>query len=90
MFQNSKKGQISVVASALFFILISGILLFLFSPTINDFRVAAINDATSATGDNTLYLLGLYAFMPILWVIYVFLSCILVFVAVSGARGSPI
>jgi len=86
----SKKGNIGNVASGLFFIVIVGIFLFLFSPVINEFRVDAINDAELASGDNTLYLLVLYALMPVLWLLYVFLSAILIFLTVSMARGSPI
>lgn len=86
----SKKGNIGGVASALFFIVIVGIFLVVFSPVINDFRVTAINDAEVIGGDNTLYLLALYALMPVLWLIYLFLSAVLIFLSVNIARGSPL
>lgn len=84
------KGNIGNVASGLFFIVIVGIFLFMFSPVIDEFRIDAINDAELSGGDNALYLLSLYALMPILWILYVFLSAVLIFLLVSVARGSPI
>lgn len=87
---HSKKGNVGTVASALFFIVIVGIFLYIFGPVIDDFRVEAINEAESAGGDNTLYLLSLYALMPLLWIIYLFLSAILIFLTVNLARGSPL
>ena len=85
-----KKGNVGTVASALFFIVIVGIFLYIFSPVINEFRVTAINDAELEGGDNALYLLALYSLMPVLWLIYVFLSAILIFLTVTVARGSPL
>lgn len=87
---SSKKGQIGNVAAALFFIVIVGIFLNVFSQVIDDLRIEAINDATSEGGDNTLYLLVMYSLMPILWIIYLFLSAVLIFFSVQVARGSPL
>ena len=87
---NSKKANIGNVAGALFFIVIVGVFLYSFGPIIDDFRVTAINEAEQIGGDNTLYLLALYSLMPLLWLIYLFLSAVLIFLVVNTARGSPI
>lgn len=85
-----KKANIGLVASALLFIVIIGLLLNAFSPTINDLRIEQINEINLSGEENTLLLLFLYALMPLLWVIYVFLSAVLIFLSVNVARGSPL
>jgi uncharacterized membrane protein len=86
----NKGGQLHLLFSALFFITVTGIILFVFSPTINEFRLERINDTNNDDGSNTLLLLALYALMPGLWFFYVILSMILIILIVGASRGSPL
>jgi uncharacterized BrkB/YihY/UPF0761 family membrane protein len=78
----TKKAQISLPIFILFAVLVTGYILSIFSPTINQVRL----DQLSATPDADIFeKLILYSLMPLLWGVYVVFSIFAVIWASNSA-----
>jgi len=84
----NKKGQLSTVVYAIVVIILTGFLLAVFQPVVNEFRLERIADASESSGQyNALQLFFLYSLIPIIWLVYIFLSLVVIFVSVNSSGG---
>ena len=80
----NKKGQAGNVMSVLLIVVLTGILLAVFQPTINDFRLQNIENIDNYPDQySALMKLFMYGLLPIMWIFYIFLSILIVFVTVN-------
>ena len=80
----NKKGQAGNVMSVLLIVVLTGILLAVFQPTINDFRLENIENIDNYPDQySALMKLFMYGLLPIMWIFYIFLSILIVFVTVN-------
>jgi hypothetical protein len=85
------KGQVGFVMTTIVLVILTGVLLKAFSPTIEEFRVERLSTIDNYPNENNdLTKILLYAFMPIMWSFYIFLSAIVIFISVRRAQGSMI
>jgi len=78
---DSKKGQAGGVMYVIVLVLLTGIILAVFSPTINTFRLEQIERIDSFPDQySALMKLGMYALMPLIWI---FLSVVILYVSVN-------
>lgn len=77
-----KKAQVSMPIFVLFAVLVTGYILSIFSPTINDVRV---NQLAQTPDDEIIQKLILYILMPLMWTVYVILSIFAVIFATTSA-----
>jgi uncharacterized BrkB/YihY/UPF0761 family membrane protein len=86
----NKKGNVGFVFIVLFGIIISGFLLSVLSPTLNEFRVDLINDmAEHPDTSNILLKVIVYGLIPYVWFMYIILSIFFLIFAVNGAAQNP-
>lgn len=85
MLFSSSRGQISSIFFVVVLIFTVGILLYTFSPTINDLRVSQINNFTDDTPILERFIF--YALMPGIWLLWILLSLFAVVYTVESARG---
>lgn len=79
----NKKGQLGGVLYLLALIVIAGILLATFQPTINEFRLDLINNIDNYPDQaNTFSKIILYSLNPIIWIGYIFLSILMLFIGI--------
>jgi len=80
----NKKGQAGNVMSVLLIVVLTGILLAVFQPTLNDFRLQNIENIDNYPDQySALMKLFMYGLLPIMWIFYIFLSILIVFVTVN-------
>jgi flagellar basal body-associated protein FliL len=84
----NKKGQISFILYIFIVVIIGGVMLYVFSPTINDLRKDTLNEYnTDFPNGKPLEKLVLYVLMPLLWIGWILLSGVLLAVAVRSSEG---
>jgi len=83
-FSNSK-AQAGNVLIAVFLVLLVGLILYSFSPVIDDLRQEAINDLNSES--NVLYEIFLYSMMPVVWFLYLFVSVVWIAITSQASGG---
>lgn len=87
----AKKAQISNVILFLVIFCISAFVLVQFMPTIEQFRLDAINDIQdNPATSGTLYTIIMYGLKPIIWIGFIFLSLVALIVTVNAASQNPI
>lgn len=83
----SNKGQLGGVIYLLLVIVLAGIILVVFSPTIDEFRVERINDIDNYENQNNTFMkIFLYALKPLMWIFYLFLSVIVLFLGIRALQ----
>jgi len=86
----NKKGNVGFVFVVIFGIILSGFLLNVFSPTINEFRLDLIEDLNESTSEaNILLKIIIYGIIPYMWFMYIFLSIFFLIYAVNIAARDP-
>ena len=81
---DSKKGQAGGVMYVIVLVLLTGIILAVFSSTINTFRLEQIERIDSFPDQySALMKLAMYALMPLIWIFYLFLSVVILYVSVN-------
>jgi len=80
----NKKGQVSAVFSAFVVIILTGVMLTIFMPTIDDFRIEQIENLEEGA---ILEKLLLFALKPLIWGMYIFLSIFAMVFTVNSAQG---
>lgn len=84
----SKAGQLGGAIYLLLVIVLTGVMLAVFSPTINEFRLERINDIDNYPDQaNTFTKIFLYALNPMIWISYILLSVIVLFVGIKQLQG---
>ena len=79
-----KKAQVDGVIYVMVLIVIVGILLFIFQPTIETFRLEAIESLDDHPEQyNVFSSIFLYSLKPLIWFFYIFLSVIVLFATVN-------
>ena len=85
----SKKAQISFVFYTIVVVILAGILLNVFSPTIDEYRIERISEIDNYPDQNPVFMkIFLYGLFPIMWALYLFLSVIALAIAVG--RGADV
>ena len=80
----NKKAQAGSVLYVLLVIILTGVLLAVFQPTINDFRLQNIENIDNYPDQySALMKLFMYGLLPIMWIFYIFLSVFVLFVSVN-------
>jgi hypothetical protein len=84
----NKKGQASFVLTTLIVVIVTGFFLFIFSPTVNDFRADLLDDYnTEYPTGKPLEKLILYSLMPVLWITWILFSGIALAISVQTSEG---
>ena len=79
-----KKGQAGGVMYVIVVVMLTGIILAVFQPTLNNFRLEQIDRIDNYPDQySALMKLAMYALIPLLWVFYLFLSVVILFVSVN-------
>ena len=79
----NKKGQISFIIYALVVVIVTGYLLYVFSPTVNSLRSELLDDInTKNPTGQPLEKLILYSLMPLLWIGWILLSAVVLAITV--------
>lgn len=85
IFDFNKKGQAGNAVYVMVVIILTGMILAVFQPTINTFRLEQIDRIDSYPDQySALMKLFMYALLPLLWIFYLFLSVLILFVTVNG------
>ena len=83
---DSKKGQAGNAVYVLVVVLLTGVLLAVFQPVINEFRLEQISEIDNYPDQySALMKLAMYALLPLIWIFYLFLSVLIVFITVNGS-----
>jgi hypothetical protein len=83
-----KKGQISFVFYTIVVVILAGILLNVFSPTINEYRLERISEIDNYPDQNPIFMkIFLYGLFPLMWALYLLLSVIALTFSVRGGAG---
>jgi hypothetical protein len=84
----NKKGQVSFILYLMIVVIVSGIMLFVFSPTVNEFRTALLDQYNDDfPNGKPLEKLILYALMPLLWIAWIIFSAVLLALGVRNSQG---
>ena len=84
----NKKAQASFVLTALIIVVVMGVVLYTFSPAINDIRTDALQELnTNNPTGQPLEKIILTALMPLLWLIYIIFGGIALVVSVRQSQG---
>lgn len=84
----NKKGQVSFILYLLIVVIVSGVLLYVFSPTINEFRSELLDKYNDEfPNGKPLEKLVLYSLMPLLWIGWIIFSAVLLAVGVRTSQG---
>jgi ABC-type multidrug transport system permease subunit len=84
----SNKAQLGGAVYLLLVIVLTGVMLAVFAPTINDFRLERINEIDNYPDQaNTFSKIFLYALMPLMWISYIILSVFVLFVGIRQLQG---